>query len=192
MAWYYILFLFVLSFFLIKMILTLTIGDSDIDVDFDADGDVDFDLSSMFSFKGALHFLLGFSSYLAAIAHFNSTTAALNEIYQFTIADYIIAIVIGIIFTYILFQLYKLMMKFNHYNNQNIDVNNYTCTILISNGLTDVPGEAGKSHAHMYSYTVLVNTEIGSRKINVLSPKSNLEIGSEHKIYKNVQGIYYI
>ena len=188
MAWYYILFFTVFAFFIIKMILTLVLGDTDIDVDFDADGDIDFDLSTVFSFKGVLHFLLGFSSYLSAIAKFKT------DFISFNFNDYIVAVSVGILFMYGLFYLYKLMMKLNHYNSENIDINNYMCTILINNGLvdTDTPASDHSGHDHAYSYTVLVNTEVGSRKITLLSQHENLPIGSEHKIYKNVYGIYYI
>ena len=70
MEWYNILFFVTLAFFIIKTIISFVFGD--IDIDFDADGDVDFDVSSMLSFKGILHFLLGFSTYLAALARFNN------------------------------------------------------------------------------------------------------------------------
>ena len=185
MAWYNILFFAVLIFFVLKLVLTLFFGDTD--VDFDADGDIDFDLSSLFSFKGVLHSLLGFSTYLASVAHFDNTSIGFDESYNFSIGNYILAVVIGLIFSVVLFYLYKLMMKLNHYNDQNLDVNGYKCTILISNGIVDT-----QDHNHAYSYTVLVNTEVGSRKINVLSNKKNLEIGSEHKILMNEQGIYFI
>ena len=67
MAWYTILFITVISLFVVKLAISLFAGDIDLDVDFD--GDSDFDTSSAFSFKGALHFLVGFSSYLFARAH---------------------------------------------------------------------------------------------------------------------------
>ena len=67
MAWYTILFINVLSLFIVKLAISLFAGDIDMDVDFD--GDSDFDTSSAFSFKGVLHFLVGFSSYLFARAH---------------------------------------------------------------------------------------------------------------------------
>lgn len=191
MAWYYILFFFVLAFFLLKTVITLIFGDTDID--FDADGDVDFDVSSMFSFKGALHFLLGFSTYLSATARFSSACSS-DETFQFTWIHFLIATVIGFVFMYGLFKLYTLMMKFNHYNSSNFDVNGYTCSVLINNGLIDIdtPDKELGGHGHAYLYTVLVNTEVGSRKINILSDNGNLAIGSEHKIYRNEDGEYYI
>ena len=92
MAWYYILFFSVVAFFIIKTILSWMFGD--VDVDFDADGDIDFDISSMISFKGVLHFLLGFSTYLAATARFDRTYDALGT-YQFTAWHFVIASIIN-------------------------------------------------------------------------------------------------
>ena len=180
MAWYYILFYITLIFFVVKTIITLSFGDTDID--FDADGDVDFDVSSMFSFKGILHFLFGFSTYLSLIAKFDTDVSVTGNL---SWIHYVIGIIVGIIFMCGLYMLYRLMMKFNHYDINNLDVYNYPCTILINNGLSD-------SNNNTYSYTVLINTEAGSRKINVISDKPNLKIGGEYKIYKNNQGIYYI
>lgn len=179
MAWYYILFFTALIFFVIKFLLTLIAGDVDFDVDID--GDVDFDMSSLFSFKGVLHFILGFSTYLSLIARYNTNG---NEVYTFNISQYIIGICIGLIFSIGLFYLYKLMMKFNHYNNSELDLNGYTCTILGKNSVNLDSNE--------HSYYVLVNTPVGSRKINVLSFNDNLTIGGEYKIFINEQGIYCI
>ena len=181
LEWYNILFFTCLAIFLIKMVITLFLGDAD--VDFDVDGDVDFDVSSMVSFKGVLHFLLGFSSYLAAVAHFD-TSFALFGPYKFSIGDYIMAIGCGFLFMLALFYLYKLMMKLNHYNTDEIDLNGYTCTILGMNFINPDDNEC--------SYYVLVNTPVGSRKINVLAYDNDLIIGSEHQIYRNEQGIYCI
>ena len=103
MAWYYILFFAALFFFLIKFTLTLFAGDVDFDVD--VDGDVDFDVSSMFSFKGVLHFILGFSSYLSIVAKMNTTS---NEVYTFSCSQYIVGACIGVLFMIGLFYLYKL------------------------------------------------------------------------------------
>ena len=180
MEWYYILFWFTFAFFIIKTILSWVFGDTDID--FDTDGDVDFDISSMLSFKGALHFLLGFSSYLAIIAKINSANTYFDP-YHFSWIQYVTAVLIGILFTFILYKLYQFMMKLNHFNEEEINVNNYMCTVLLRNGQVDT---------HTYSYTVLVNTPIGSRKITVLSYSSDINIGSEQKIYLNEQGIYCI
>lgn len=179
MSWYYILFFVVFCFFLIKTIITLVFGD--IDVDFDLDGDIDFDVSSMFSFKGILHFLLGFSTYLSLIAKFNEVN---NETYHFSIIHYLIAIFIGIIFCIALFYLYKLMMKLNHNSDNIMSLNNYNATVLINNGYD--------TSNNLTIYTVNVLTESGIRKINVYSEKPNLKIGENYKIYVDEKNRYFI
>lgn len=177
MAWYYILFFVSFGFFIFKSLISWLFGDLDIDYDFD--GDVDFDISSIFSFKGLLHFLIGFSTYLSIIARLLGTT---NEVYHFKVEHYIIASLIGLAFMLIMFFAYKMMSKLNHTPDE-INLNNQVCSILINNG---------PCSELEYSYTVLVNTVCGSRKVNVISKRSNLQIGSEHVITENEQGIYYI
>lgn len=181
MAWYYILFLSVFAFFIIKTIISWCFGDTDID--FDCDGDVDFDISSMFSFKGFLHFLLGFSTYLAATARFDRAYDNIAT-YQFTWYHYLFATILGIIFMIGLFYLYKLMMKLNHSNDTISSLQGYDATILINNGYD--------SSKEKYVYTVNVITETGNRKLNICSDKENLKIGSSHPIYINNEGIYII
>ena len=180
MAWYYILFFSVLVFFIIKTIISWTFGDTDID--FDCDGDVDFDVSSMFSFKGVLHFLLGFSTYLAATARFDRTYDAIGT-YQFSWLDYLFASIIGIFFSIVLFYLYKLMIKLNHSNDRNINLEGYEATILINNGIDSENNSI---------YTVNVQTENGLRKLNIKSDKVNLKIGSNHKIMIDNNNNYII
>ena len=105
-------------------------------MDFDSDGDIDFDISSMLSFKGILHFLLGFSSYLAATVRFDKTYNNIGT-YQFTWDNYVVAFIVGLAFMYGLWHLYKFMGKLNHYNLNNLDVNGYNATILINNGFLE-------------------------------------------------------
>lgn len=178
MAWYIILFLLTFGFFLAKSFISWTFGN--MDIDFDGDGDIDTDVSSMFSFKGLLHFLMGFSSYLTLIAKINGVSS--GETYQFTVWNYIIAVFIGLLLMVILFYTYKFVMKFNH-EQDDIDLNGVNCTILTRNG---------EVSEFEYGYTVLVHTVNGSRKIDVMSNQKNLKIGSTHIIRINEQGIYYI
>ena len=94
MAWYTILFITVASLFIVKFAISLFAGDIDMDVDFD--GDSDFDSSSAFSFKGVLHFLVGFSGYLFARAH-SGTVNIIDGKVQFNFGDFAWAIIVGII-----------------------------------------------------------------------------------------------
>ena len=176
--WLYI-FVVTFIFVFIKTVASFIIGD--IDVDFDADGDVDFDISSMLSFKGILHFLLGISTYLSLIAKLNTSNFGFDTCYNYQWYHYVIGIFIGMIFMFALFKLYQLMMKFNHYNNKNPDFNNCNCSILINNGNG--------------IYTVLAKTPLGTYKINAKSTGlvDNLEIGNEYKlIYDNNSKEYFL
>ena len=176
--WIYV-FLITGIFFIVKTIASFIFGD--IDVDFDADGDVDFDVSSMLSFKGILHFLLGLSSYLTLIARFNSNDFDFNTYYNYQWWHYVIGIFIGFIFTFVLFKLYQLMMKLNHYNNDNPNFNNCDCSILINNGNG--------------LYTVLVKTPSGTYKTNAKASNldNNLKIGDNYKmIYNKDSNEYFL
>ena len=54
--------LFCTALFVVQFVLSMIFGDMmDADIDFDGDGSVDLDLSGIFSFKGLLHFGIGFS-----------------------------------------------------------------------------------------------------------------------------------
>ena len=179
MAWYFILFYIMFAFFIIKSIISWVFGD--LDVDFDLDGDVDFDISSLFSFKGIIHFLLGFSSYLCLIAKVNNFGS--HEIYHFTVINYISAVLVGILLMVLLYFAYKFAMKLNHDTTEEINLDGYNATILTYNG---------EIQELEYSYTVLVNTPNGSKKIDVISHNRKLKNGSIHPIHINEQGIYYI
>lgn len=178
MTWYYLLFFICLGIFLLKTLISIFFGDIDLDVDFD--GDTDFDTSTLFSFKGILHFLLGFSTYLVGIARLNVNSAT---DFEFAWYHYLIATFVGFLLMIMLYYSYKLMMKFNHYSDSKLNLTNYTCSILNYNGKVD---------NDIHSYTVLVNTEQGSQKINIISNNGKLANGSSHIIKMNEQGIYYI
>lgn len=53
--------LFCTALFITQFILSVVFGGLDTDIDLDGDGSIDFDLSGIFSFKGLLHFGIGFS-----------------------------------------------------------------------------------------------------------------------------------
>ena len=177
MSWYYILFFSVLAFFVVKTIITQVFGD--IDVDFDADGDVDFDVSSMLSFKGILHFLLGFSTYLAATAKFDRTYDAIGT-YQFNIWHYVIASIIGVGFMILLWYLYKIMMKLNHSNQDNPDFNGCECSVL--------------THLYDGNYVVLIKTALGTFKKTMrhIDNKNDIPIGTVLQVTRDSTNNYVI
>ena len=194
MEWYNILFYISIGVFIIKSIITILCDDTDIE-EFYEKKDMPFDLNSLFSINGGVDFLFGFSTYLFCITKIDMNyDYILNSIYYFSLDQYVFAIGFGILVSWVLFYFYKYLSKLKFYNSEYFDVNNYNCTIISNNGLVDIdePAPDKSGHDHAYSYTVFVNTEIGTKKIIVLSKKGDLEIGSEHKIYMNEEGIYYI
>ena len=99
MEWYYILGIISYSIFIIQFCLSFTGGDTELDVDLD--GATDFSVSDLVSFKGLIHFLMGFSGWLMVT---KSTF----------IVNLIIAFCVGIGFVFILYCVYKLIMQLQY------------------------------------------------------------------------------
>lgn len=97
---YYTIAIIVYSLFLIQFIISLFGVDTDFDVDFD--GTPDFTASDLISFKGLVHFLMGYSGYLCLTG-------------DYTWYNQIIAVLIGVLFLVILYYCYKLMLKLQHH-----------------------------------------------------------------------------
>ena len=91
---YYAVALTVYSIFIIRFILSW------VGADFDVDADVD--VSDVVSFKGFTHFLMGFSGWLSVKSY---TTH--NVMWY----DYIIALILGVIFVILLYFVYKLLIS---------------------------------------------------------------------------------
>ena len=91
---YYAVALTVYSIFIIRFILSW------IGADFDIDADID--ISDIVSFKGLTHFLMGFSGWLSVKSY---TTH--NVMWY----DYLIALILGVIFVILLYFVYKLLIS---------------------------------------------------------------------------------
>lgn len=91
---YYAVALTVYSIFIIRFILSW------VGADFDIDADVD--ISDIVSFKGLTHFLMGFSGWLSVKSY---TTH--NVMWY----DYLIALILGVIFVILLYFVYKLLIS---------------------------------------------------------------------------------
>ena len=91
---YYAVALTVYSIFIIRFILSW------VGADFDIDADVD--IGDVVSFKGLTHFLMGFSGWLSVKSY---TTH--NVMWY----DYLIALILGIIFVILLYFVYKLLIS---------------------------------------------------------------------------------
>ena len=91
---YYAVALTVYSIFIIRFILSW------IGADFDVEADVD--VSDVVSFKGFTHFLMGFSGWLSVKSYITH-----NVMWY----DYLIALILGIIFVILLYFVYKLLIS---------------------------------------------------------------------------------
>ena len=161
MTWFNILFISVFGIFMLKNIISWVAGDMDLDLDLD--GDIDIDVSGMLSFKGLLHFLLGFSTVLTTVGY--EQTHSFVTPCSFSVATYILAVIIGIIVMVGLFYLYKFVMKLNHYSIDNPNFNNMSGKIYINEG----NGQ----------YQVLIDTPTGTFKKTVYSKDINRKNGEE-------------
>ena len=174
MAWYTILFITVASLFIVKLAISLFAGDIDMDVDFD--GDSDFDTSSAFSFKGVLHFLVGFSSYLFARAHAD-TVNIIDGKAQFSFGDFVWAIIVGIIVMVALYYAYKIAMKANNSTKDPEDlIDNSKGTIYINLGNG--------------SYSVQAHTPAGTTNVIAFYSGDDLEPGTEVILKKDGNNIF--
>lgn len=162
MEWYYILGIISYGIFIVQFILS-NLGFGDTDIDIDLDGDIDFDVSDLLSFKGLIHFLMGFSGWLMLSGTVN----------VFTI---IIAIILGIGFMVGLYFIYKVCMKFNS-------------EPTIKTG-TELIGETATVYLP-YLKNKYICILKDSREI-VCSSELPLEIGSSVCINSYISGIYYV
>ncbi len=103
MEWYYYLGAISYGIFIIQTILSFIGIDSDLDVDFDMDGDIDVFGSDIISFKGLIHFAMGFSGWLMIT---KSTT----------IPNLCVAGGVGLVFVIVLYLLCKMFMKLSQEN----------------------------------------------------------------------------
>ena len=108
MTWYVIVLIVSSGLFLLTTIGSLFFGEMDIDMDTDLDVGSGFLLSDVISFKGLIHFTIGFSLTLTLMNEFTPVSAT-------------IGVITGIIFVLVLYYLYKLIydklqqnMKYTH------------------------------------------------------------------------------
>jgi hypothetical protein len=95
MAWYEIILIASSALFLLTTIGSLIFGEIEFDADLDVDSD-GFLLSDVVSFKGLLHFVLGFSLTLTLMQEVSFRTVG-------------IAVLVGSVFVFVLYYLYKLV-----------------------------------------------------------------------------------
>ena len=98
MAWYVIVLIISSALFVLTTIISIFFGDMDADMNTDADVGSGFMLSDVISFKGLVHFTIGFSL----------TLTLMNE---FSLLSVTVGVITGIIFVLVLYYLYKLVYE---------------------------------------------------------------------------------
>jgi len=98
MAWYLILLIVSSGLFVITTIGSLFFGNMDIDMDTDLEVGSGFLLSDLISFKGLIHFTIGFSLTLSLMKEFTFLSAT-------------VGVVTGIVFVLVLYFLYKFLFE---------------------------------------------------------------------------------
>ena len=101
MAWYVIVLIVSSGLFLLTTIGSLFFGDMDIDTNADLDVGSGFLLSDVISFKGLVHFTIGFSL----------TLTLMNEISLLSVS---VGVITGTIFVLVLYYLYKIVFEKLH------------------------------------------------------------------------------
>ena len=150
------------AIFLIQFIMSIFFGD------LDTDTDIDVDLSSAVSFKGLTHFCIGFGWYM----YIAKSTA---------ISTFLIGILIGLLFVFILWFLYKKAYQLQQVNKteKTEQLVGRECTIYFKQG-------DGR-------YTVQVSRDGAMREIDVISEASkSYQTGDKTIIMTYKEGTLYI
>ena len=184
---YYALAIVAYSIFLVQFLLSLFGAEYDSDINTDIDIDTDsgdnshfgMSWSDIFSFKGVIHFLMGFAGWIS-LAQYT------RDVVWY---DYIIAIVLGFSFIFILLMVGKMLYKLRHEpeGKQPIDFlgASGTISIIVNNGLKNKDG--------FYSYyIILTGEEFNGQDLLVYSKSSEYELGDVVTIDEINNGKYYI
>jgi len=98
MEWYVIVLIVSSGIFVVTTLISLFMGDMELDVDTDVDISSGFLLGDIISFKGLIHFTIGFSLTLTVMK-------------EFSIVSTSIGLITGIVFVLALYYLYKFLIK---------------------------------------------------------------------------------
>ena len=167
---YFYIALFCTGVFLVQFVLSFFLGDLDIDSDIDIDGDGSsyFSMSDLLSFKGLIHFGIGFS-----------WTMWFNQGMDNKLLAAGISIFVGLVFVVVLYLVYALAMELE-------------CISKTESG-TDLVGRNVTIYLNLGNgiYSGYVIKDNAKQLIKVHSDKE-FNTGDETVIKKFESGIYYI
>lgn len=169
MMYYFGIAVFCTAVFIIQFILSFFLGDIDADIDIDGDGAADFSWSDLLSFKGLIHFGIGFGWTM----WFNH-----GEENQWLAA--LFSVVVGLIFMFILWWVYRLTLKLESVEKT-------------ESGEVLVGRETEIYLKDSQGYKVFITKE-GSKKLIYILSLSGKEYkpGDKDRIVKFENGNYYI
>lgn len=174
---------FLYGLFFVRFILSWVVGDADVDTDTDADFDADADVdggdsglswSDIVTFKGATHFGMGFFGWLSSKQYLSDHIAWY---------DWFIAIIIGLIFTIVLYFVYYLLLKLE------------SKPVVLSG--TKLIGSRATIHLILpknddyYRYSITVFNGVGTVEVEAKS-KKEYSIGSITSIINFENQVYLI
>ena len=141
--------------FLVQFVISVFIGDLDVDVD--GDTNVDFDMGSMFSFKGLVHFLIGFG-WTKVLFTENSWQS------------YALAVVVGLAFMITLFYTYMLAFRLQ--------------SLRKPEPPEQLVGRPGKVYINNGNgrYTVFIQRDGSLRELDVVSISGNADYQTDQTV----------
>ena len=153
--------------FLLQFIMSVFFGGLDIDVDGDANAD--FDIGSFFSFKGMVHFLIGFG-WTKVLLHGDEWHT------------YAIAVVVGLVFMFALFYTYVLAFRL-----QNLRKPEAPYALVGRVGRVYINEGDGR-------YTIFVERDGADRELDVVSESGRTDYKTDERvsIVRYDQTRYYI
>lgn len=160
--------------FLLQFILSIFVGSMDTDIDVNADGNADIDMSSVLSFKGLIHFCMGFGWFMFLMQP------------PYSVLQYVGAFASGVFFVFILAWIYKLCNKLKQENKpkQGEELVGRKCVIY------SPCGDTGEERSE---YVVNITINGAQRELTVKSANgNNYREGDTLTVKDYKEGIYYI
>lgn len=141
--------------FLLQFVISIFFGGLDIDVD--GDTNVDFDLGSLFSFKGLIHFLIGFGW---------TKVLFVGDAWY----TYALAVVVGMVFMLVLFYTYMLAFRLQDLRKPEPPVS--------------IVGRAGRIYINQGDgrYTVFVLRDGAERELDVVSESGRTDYKTDEVV----------